>query len=43
MSFYFFDRSIEVESTTIASQNLWVSDYVFTENPNFTGTCFNGG
>ena len=39
--FLFFDRSIEVESTTIASQNLWVSDYVFTENPNFTGTCFN--
>ena len=39
--FNFFDRSIDVESTTTSNQNLWVSDYVFTENPNFTGTCFN--
>jgi len=39
--FNFFDRSIDVESTTAVSQDLWVSDYVFTTNPNFTGTCFN--
>lgn len=39
--FLFFNRSIDVESTNASSQNLWVSDYVFTDNPNFTGTCFN--
>ena len=39
--FNFFDRSIDVESTNASNQNLWVSDYVFTDNPNFTGTCFN--
>jgi len=39
--FNFFDRSIDVESTNASNQNLWVSDYTFTDNPNFTGTCFN--
>lgn len=39
--FKFFDRSIGVDSTNPSNINLWVSDYVFTENPNFTGTCFN--
>ena len=39
--FLFFDRSIDVETTNSGSQDLWVSDYVFTDNPNFTGTCFN--
>lgn len=36
--FSFFDRSISINDATTTN---WVSDYVFTENPNFTGTCFN--
>lgn len=36
--FNFFDRSVSIED---AINSNWVSDYVFTENPNFTGTCFN--
>ena len=39
--FMFFDRSVGVSSTTSSDTDLWVSDYDFTENPNFTGTSFN--
>lgn len=36
--FNFFDRSVSIDDATTSR---WISDYVFTENPNFTGTCFN--
>lgn len=38
--FYFFNRSVEVDTTNSLNSNLWISDYVFTDNPNFTGNCF---
>jgi len=38
--FNFFNHNIDVESTTSSNTDLWLSDYVFTNNPNFTGTCF---
>jgi hypothetical protein len=41
--FSFFDRSIDVGATNPSNVNLWTSDYVFTDNPNFTGTCFTEG
>ena len=41
--FNFFDRSIDVGATNPSNSNLWISDYVFTDNPNFTGTCFTEG
>jgi len=38
--FYFFDRSVDVDSTNSLNETLWVNDYVFTDNPNFSGECF---
>jgi hypothetical protein len=37
--FSFFDRNGEITDVS-NSQSNYVNDYVFTENPNFTGTCF---
>ena len=39
--FNFFDRSGDMSSISSVNSSVWVNDYVFTDNPNFTGTCFN--
>ena len=39
--FHFFDRSGDMSSISSVNSSVWVNDYVFTDNPNFTGTCFN--
>jgi len=39
--FHFFDRSGDMSSISSINSSVWVNDYVFTDNPNFTGTSFN--
>jgi len=39
--FHFFDRSGDMSSISSVNSSVWVNDYVFTDNPNFTGTSFN--
>ena len=38
--FNFFNHNLPVDSTNSSNENLWVTDYVFTDNPNYTAQTF---
>ena len=39
-NFSFYNRDEDIVNQTSNSNSLYVNDYAFTENPNFTGQCF---
>lgn len=38
--FYFYNRNTDIVNETSTSTSIYVNDYKFTENPNFSGECF---
>jgi len=38
--FYFYNRNTDIVNETSTSTAIYVNDYKFTENPNFSGECF---
>jgi len=38
--FYFYNRNTDIINETSTSTSIYVNDYKFTENPNFSGECF---
>ncbi len=38
--FSFYNRNTDIVNETSVSTSIYVNDYAFTENPNFSGECF---